>query len=211
MIIIKWIVVIKIQRSICLNGWGNNEKPQAGCSESGFKLWTCRIRIQRVATVPPRTMHSYYAGGYSTADFKWFPSFTFVLCPSSLFRYTSCSTVVCLYWIFVCFMHDIIAVVYLNQRWPELIHDLESATGSYTRALIGAAGVVNIPRYQCRIFADTDCSFVFVDVIINLLTAVCHCLQICLWLRYVLTSGVLLHGVVYNKLKVTSHFWSRLI
>ena len=54
---------------------------------------------------------------------------------------------------------------------------LEPATGLYTRARTGAAGVVNIPRYQCRIFADTDCSFVFVGVILNLLTAVRHCLQ----------------------------------
>ena len=65
----------------------------------------------------------------------------------------------------------------VEQRWPELTRDLESATGSYTRALIGAAGVVNISKYQCGIFADTDCSFVFVDVILNLLTAVRHCLQ----------------------------------
>ena len=91
--------------------------------------------------------------------------------------------------------------------WRELIRDLESATCSYTRALTGAAGVVNIPRYQCPIFAYTDCLFVFVDVILNLLTAVRHCLQSV----YVLTSVVLLHGVVDNKLKVTSHFWSRLI
>ena len=58
-----------------------------------------------------------------------------------------------------------------------MIRDLESATGSYARALTGATGVVNIPKYQNRIFADTDCSFVFVDVILNLLTAVRHCLQ----------------------------------
>ena len=58
-----------------------------------------------------------------------------------------------------------------------MIRDLESATDSYTRALTGATRVVNIPRNQYRIFADTDCSFVFVDVILNLLTAVHHCLQ----------------------------------
>ena len=58
-----------------------------------------------------------------------------------------------------------------------MIRDLQLATGSYARALTGAAGVVNIPRYQCRIFADTDCSFVFVDITLNLLTAVPHCLQ----------------------------------
>ena len=38
----------------------------------------------------------------------------------------------------------------LNQRWPELNRGLESATGSYARARTGAAGDVNIPRYQCR-------------------------------------------------------------
>ena len=92
-----------------------------------------------------------------------------------------------------------------------MIRDLESVAGSYTRALTGATGVINIPRCQYRIFADTNYSFVFVDVILNLLTAVRHCLQIRLWLCYVLTSGVLVHVVVYNKLKVTSHFWSRLL
>ena len=85
-----------------------------------------------------------------------------------------------------------------------MIHDLESATGLYTRASTGGAVNVNIPRYQYRIFADTACSFVFVDVI---LTAVRHCLQSV----YVLTSGVMLHGVVDHRLKVTSHFWSRLL
>ena len=68
-------------------------------------------------------------------------------------------------------------MLHIGQRWPELIRDLKLATGSYTRALTGAAGIVNISRYQCRIFAYTDCSFVFVDVILNLLTAVRHCLQ----------------------------------
>ena len=58
-----------------------------------------------------------------------------------------------------------------------MIRDLESATGSYTTAFTCASGVVNNPRYQYRIFADTDCSFVFVDVILNLLTVVRHCLQ----------------------------------
>ena len=60
-----------------------------------------------------------------------------------------------------------------------MIRDFESATALYTRALrpTGAAVVVNIPRYQYRIFLDTDCSFVFVDVILNLLTAVRHCLK----------------------------------
>ena len=38
----------------------------------------------------------------------------------------------------------------VDQRWPELIRDIESATGAYARARAGAAGDVNIPRYQCR-------------------------------------------------------------
>ena len=58
-----------------------------------------------------------------------------------------------------------------------MIRDLESATVSNTGALTGAAGIVNIPRDECRIFADTDCSLVFVGVISNLLTEVRHCLQ----------------------------------
>ena len=104
-----------------------------------------------------------------------------------------------------------IPLLSLQQRWPKLIRDLESATGSYTRALAGANGVVSIPRYQCRIFTDTDCSFVFVDGILNLLTAVRHCVQSVYDCVIYLTSGVLVHGVVYNKLKVTGHFWSRLL
>ena len=38
----------------------------------------------------------------------------------------------------------------LDQRWPELIRDLESGTGSYSRTRTGVAGDVHIPRYQCR-------------------------------------------------------------
>ena len=90
-----------------------------------------------------------------------------------------------------------------------MIRDLEPATGPYARARTGVARVVNIPRYVSNL-----CRYV-------LFICVCRChfklidcgpslLAICLWLLYVLTSGVLVHGVVYNKLKVTSHFWSRL-
>ena len=47
-------------------------------------------------------------------------------------------------------MNSCTSLVLLSQRWPELIRDLESATGLYVRSRTGAAGDVNIPRYQCR-------------------------------------------------------------
>ena len=54
---VKWIVVMKIQPSICLDEWGKpRKKPQSGWSAPAFKPGTSRMRVSCVTTEPPRSV-----------------------------------------------------------------------------------------------------------------------------------------------------------
>ena len=54
---VKWIVVMKIQPSICLNDWGKpRKKPQSGWLAPGFEPGTSRMRVSCVTTEPPRSV-----------------------------------------------------------------------------------------------------------------------------------------------------------
>ena len=53
----KWIVVMKIQLSICLDDGGKpRNKPQSGWSAPGFEPGTPRMRVSCVTTEPPRSV-----------------------------------------------------------------------------------------------------------------------------------------------------------
>ena len=54
---VKWIVVMKIQPSICLDYWVKpRKKPQSGWSAPGFEPGTSRMWVSCVTTGPPRSV-----------------------------------------------------------------------------------------------------------------------------------------------------------
>ena len=54
---VKWIVVMKIQPSICLDDWGKpRKKPQSGWSAPGFERGTSWMRVSCVTMEPPRSV-----------------------------------------------------------------------------------------------------------------------------------------------------------
>ena len=57
---VKWIVVMKIQTSICLDDRGKPRKPQSGWSAPGFESGTSRMRVSCVTMEPPRSVIPRY-------------------------------------------------------------------------------------------------------------------------------------------------------
>ena len=53
---VKWVVLMKIQPSICLDAEENHVKPQSGWSAPGFEPGTSRMRVSCVTTEPPRSV-----------------------------------------------------------------------------------------------------------------------------------------------------------
>ena len=58
-ITIKWIVVMKIQPSICLNDWGKPRKTPVRLVGTGIWTRASRMRVSCVTTEPPRSVRVF--------------------------------------------------------------------------------------------------------------------------------------------------------
>ena len=82
-IMVKWIVVMKIQPSICLDDWGKTtKKSQWGWSTPGFEPGTSRMWVLCVIMEPPRSVTLSYLHFCRKTLFNLFRDVTFESCES---------------------------------------------------------------------------------------------------------------------------------